>query len=113
AQDADFEITNVEVEDKDNGRQIIVTFENNDVLPYPVRERYWLTHTNEDAQRIGRGGIKRLFKAVYGSPRGSINGLRGNRVRAHVREDADGFPRLSRFRQVQENGLAEPGEVSL
>jgi hypothetical protein len=94
------EITDVDVDERENGTRLVVTFEGGE-LPYPVRESFWLSHTNEDAQRIGRAQLKGLFKAATGQPKAAPSALRGTQVSPYAKEGDDGRIRLSSFRAVK------------
>ena len=99
-QRANFEVTDVEILEKENGKLARVEFSNLDVLPYPISETFWLRHTNEKAQKIGRGGLKRLFKAAFGEPKGTVANLMGLTISGWVKEDANGYTRLSSFQKA-------------
>ena len=93
-------ITSSEVEDMDDARtRVVVEFEasvnGND---FTVKDRYWLKHPTEGAVNAGKGGLKRLFRAALGQPKGSVNALLGKRIKAAGSEDAEGFRRLTKIK---------------
>jgi hypothetical protein len=106
--EADWTVVSAEVEDTDNGRRAVVAFvgQVGSIEEFKVTERYWLAHNNPDAARVGKGNLKRLFIAVFGTPKATIASLAGKRVHGTVREDDSGFRRLGRFKAVEAGSTA-------
>lgn len=96
-QTLNFVISNAEITDKETGRLVSVTFENGEALGFPVNATFWLKHTNEQAERIGRSNLKRLGKAAGLGSAFALDNLIGMVVSAYVNEDDSGFARVSRF----------------
>jgi hypothetical protein len=69
-------ITEADEVEKENGKQWVFKFES-ETVPIPVTIREWLSHTNETAQRIGRGKIKQILTGVLGRPEGRGQADRG------------------------------------
>lgn len=94
-------VTEVEIVEKEKGRQMVVVVES-ETLQFPVSIREWVSHTTPKAQEIGRGNIKRLFKAALGSDKGSPTELVGKYISGRVYEDDAGFIRVNRLKGVTE-----------
>lgn len=95
----EFTITNLEVDQKDNGVQHVLTFENSDV-GFPIPVGYWVEHTNPKAARAGRGNLKRIAQAALGQPKYTKASIEGTKVMATLREDDQGFARIEKFKPV-------------
>lgn len=81
-----------------------------------VTDRFWMQYTGSgDAQKdarttsIGRGQLKRLFNAAFGSPKGSVAALQGRWVSAEGSEDEQGFRRLRGMRGAEGAGSVPNG----
>lgn len=90
-------ITEATENEKENGKQWVLKLES-ETVPVAVYVREWISHTNETAQRIGRGNLKKIFIGVLGQPKGSLAQLRGAKVTARLSEDKEGFARLSAYK---------------
>lgn len=113
-----FLVDGYEVIEKPNGVLHQFTFVNDEALPFgSLDQGFWFTHSNEDAQRIGRGQLKRLVRSATGQVKyNSRTGtpVIGRNVSAVLYEDDNGFMRLKGFRAVPAetngNGTAESDE---
>ena len=92
-------ITESEMEDKDNGVQLKITFES-PKLNFPIGVGYWVEHTNPKAAAAGRGQLKRIGVAALGNPKFAPSALKGAKVLATVSEDNQGFARISGFKPM-------------
>lgn len=86
-------ITDVEKQESNGNERIQLTFEG-DELPFAHKIRYWTRHTSEQAQRAGRGALKRVTVAATGSPKFSPSALLGRQIIGTPGEDDRGFPTL-------------------
>lgn len=105
-----WEIVSAEVEAPNPGQQrAVIEFRATyDGIEYGVTERFWLQYTgsgdpskDQQTTNIGRGQLKRLFKAAFGTPKGTVAGLVGQWVSAEGSEDNAGFRRLQGFREAE------------
>lgn len=101
-------ITDTEEVEKENGKQWSVEF-TSETAPFPIKVREWVSHTNETAQRIGRGNLKKIGIAAIGQPKYSLPQLKGLKVVAKLSEDKDGFARLSGFKKAPTEVAAVAG----
>lgn len=66
-----------------------------------VQDGGYLTHDERpELVKYGTNGLKRVFRAVYGTDSGSLEGLKGQTITASVEEDNSGFPRARRYKQA-------------
>lgn len=108
---ADFQITDVEFTEakSGNGTQLVVTFENEEAVAFPIADRFWFFYNNPEnedeknlrVQNMGRGQIKRLYKAALGVTKASPSDLVGAAVSAEAWEDDAGFLRIGRYRAAE------------
>lgn len=106
----DFTLVSYETDTKENGVRAVLEFENPE-LPFPVKISEWLKHSNETAQRIGRGNLKKLATALTGQPSFPPAGPSiGSKLSAELYEDDKGF---RRFRKLKAAGSEAAGTVSL
>ncbi len=98
--DATFEIVGAEVKGTKagTGSYARIDFESIEEVDgqvgLKVSENYNLSNPNEDAVRIGRRDLRKLFTAATGSPIGTLESLIGQFVTGRVSEDKNGFRRL-------------------
>lgn len=93
-----------------DGAVLVITFEStepvNGIDALTVNDYIVTTHPEVRVAKMGRGRLAKLFEAVFGTKRGSINALVGRIVSAEVWEDDEGFRRIGRYRSVEGNGPA-------
>lgn len=106
------DITEAEVQAKENGSMAVIRFEGDD-LPFAATVTAWLTHTNEKAQQIGNRTMRAIYKAVNGVPKGTVSSLPGRRVSAYAKEDEDGRIQLNSFKAPTDGGDANGTTVQL
>lgn len=99
-------ITNVEKQESNGNERIAITYEASE-LPFPVTIRYWTKHTNENAQRAGRGALKRVSLAAIKSPKFSPSLLLNRQIIGTPSEDGSGFPRINSIKAVDGSDVTE------
>lgn len=92
-------ITGAESQEKQNGTQHSLTFEV-EGLSFPITKGYWIRHTNPKAQNAGRGQLKRIAKSATGATTYTLGALVGQRLKADVGEDGNGFAEISNFQPL-------------
>ena len=90
-------ITDFAVEEKDKGTQHVLTYESA-TLPFPIPVGYWVEHENPKAAQVGRSNLKKVALAALGQPKYTSATIKGAKLLIHVKEDNDGFARVSKFR---------------
>jgi hypothetical protein len=114
---ASFEITDTELNPAKSGQGTVlhISFEAtepvDEIEGFRADAYMVVRHVKKAVQKGGMGQLKRLFIAVFGTPAGSIDGLKGRFVSAEVWEDEDGFRRIGRFQPVA--GAEEGAEAEL
>jgi hypothetical protein len=93
----EFVVTEFTVAEKDNGTQHLLKLET-EAIPYPIYLNAWVKHTNPKAAQVGRSILKRFALAALGQPGYNQNTIVGARVLATVKEDENGFARVSKFK---------------
>jgi len=108
-QRAVFEIAEASKDRKENGVLAKIAFSavDTNVIMFNITETFWLAHTNPVAQQIGRGKIRQVYRAVYGEPTGSLEGLTGHYVSCWMKEGSDGRATLSGYQEATEDEVEE------
>lgn len=105
----DFSITEVELATIKSGFgvQLVVTFENDEVLPFPIKDRFFVKYENPEKTddenirivNMGQGQLSKIRK-FNGLDSKVPSDLIGLVVSAEVWEDGDGFLRIGRYRKA-------------
>lgn len=96
-----FDITGFERVEKEEGQVRHVFTLQNDELPFPIKFSEWAVYTpNEQAQRIGRGNLRKLAIKATGAATYGTDGqpVVGAKVLATVFEDDSGFRKVKRLK---------------
>jgi hypothetical protein len=105
--EADWDIISADVNhvesDRGRGVQHVITFQNADVLPFPITVRQFVSYEYKNGGdnawvKRSRGVLKNIVKAATGETSGSLDALVGRTVRATTRDDGQGFYTLGKFR---------------
>ena len=106
-----FLVTEAQIEDSENGQRWVVIFEAEnmgDRLPNgKVRDSGYLSYTGDsehDLVAMGRGQLKRLYKAALGRTKARVPDLEAARVQAYCSESKTGFPQIGRYKAVASSG---------
>lgn len=98
-----------ETEDKNDDTILNIRHEftlESDDLPFPIRMSEWSKHTNEKAQAIGRGNLRRLALAATKGESAKYDAegapIVGSRIKATIYEDNAGFRRVKRPKPVRD-----------
>jgi hypothetical protein len=95
-------VVGFEVEEKENGTRHVISFGGDD-LPFEVKVKEWVKHSNPVAQQIGRANLKKLARGLTGEPRYNPATIIGLKTKARFGEDKQGFAKLSNFRLVEDS----------
>jgi len=105
-----FQVTDLELATIRSGYgvQLVVTFENDDILPFPIKDRFFVRYdnpekTDDENQRIVQMGQGQLSKIRKWNEIEDLSpqALVGAVVSAEVFEDDNGFLRIGRYRKEQ------------
>ena len=116
-QRAVFQITRATRQRKNGGDILAVlqyTALDNEIVGFPITETYWLAHSNPQAEKIGRGNIKKVFNALFGAPTGPFNDLVGKYVSMWLKEaKKDGRATVGSPQAVSADAIAGSVDASL
>lgn len=102
-------VTDAGIEETDDGRRWFVELEPQtemeakEQLPEgKVKDSGFMSHNErQDLVEMGMKALKRYFKAAFGKPQGSVDGLRGQTIKAQISEDDNGFTRVRKLQRAQ------------
>lgn len=70
-----------------------------------VRDSGYVSHQSRpELVNMGKGGLKKLYLAAFGQPKGKLGELPGVIVQAYLSEDKNGFGKLGRYKPAPKEG---------